>query len=45
MLMSLTCVWAAVHYWLASRTLRNDLATLYVPPATATAVPTSAAEM
>jgi hypothetical protein len=38
-------VWAAVHYWLASRTLRGDLATLYVPPATATTGPTPAAEM
>jgi hypothetical protein len=45
MLMSLTCVWAAVHYWLAARTLRGDLATLYVPPAAATGSPTPAAEM
>ena len=29
---SLTCVWAAIHYWLAARTIRNDLDTLYVPP-------------
>jgi hypothetical protein len=36
MLMSLTCVWAAVHYWLAARTLRRDLETLYVPPSSAT---------
>ena len=45
MLMSLTCVWAAVHYGLAARTLRRDLATLYVPPATAAASPVPAAEM
>ena len=45
MLMSLTCVWAAVHYWLAARTLRGDLATLYVPPAAATSSPKPAAEM
>jgi hypothetical protein len=36
MAMSLTCVWAAIHYWLAARSLRRDLDTLYVPPATAT---------
>jgi len=29
---SLTCVWAAIHYWLAARTIRQDLETLYVPP-------------
>jgi predicted MFS family arabinose efflux permease len=32
MLMSLTFVWASVHYYLASRTLRRDLETRYVPP-------------
>jgi predicted MFS family arabinose efflux permease len=32
-LMSLTFVWASLHYWLASRTLRRDLDTHYVPPA------------
>jgi predicted MFS family arabinose efflux permease len=32
MLISLTCVWAGIHYWLASRTIRKDLETLYVPP-------------
>ena len=42
MLMSLTCVWAAVHYWLAARTLRRDLETLYVPPTTATVSATPA---
>jgi predicted MFS family arabinose efflux permease len=36
MAMSLTCIWAGIHYWLASRTLRRDLETLYVPPGTAT---------
>ncbi len=29
MVMSLLCVWSAVHYVLASRTLRNDLDTHY----------------
>jgi hypothetical protein len=38
--MSLTCVWAAVHYWLASRTIRRDLQTLYVLPATEARSPT-----
>jgi predicted MFS family arabinose efflux permease len=42
MLMSLTCVWAALHYWLAARSLRRDLDTLYVPPATATVAATPA---
>jgi hypothetical protein len=32
MLMSLTFIWASVHYWLAARTLRRDLEVLYVPP-------------
>ena len=32
MLMSLTFIWASVHYYLASRTLRRDLETRYVPP-------------
>jgi len=32
-LMSLTFAWASLHYWLASRTLRRDLETHYVPPA------------
>ena len=32
MLISLSCIWAAVHYWLAARTIRQDLETLYVPP-------------
>jgi predicted MFS family arabinose efflux permease len=31
--MSLTFVWASLHYLLASRTLRRDLETHYVPPA------------
>jgi hypothetical protein len=43
MLMSLTCVWASVHYWLAARTLRRDLETLYVPPPTASVGVTPAA--
>jgi predicted MFS family arabinose efflux permease len=33
MLMSLTFIWASIHYYLAARTLRRDLATHYVPPA------------
>ena len=32
MLISISCIWAAVHYWLAARTIRQDLETLYVPP-------------
>ena len=32
MLMSLTFIWASIHYYLASRTLRRDLETRYVPP-------------
>jgi hypothetical protein len=32
MLMSLTFVWASVHYYLAARTLRRDLETRYIPP-------------
>jgi hypothetical protein len=32
MLMSLTFVWASIHYYLASRTLRADLEKRYVPP-------------
>ena len=31
MLISLSCVWAAFHYWRAARTIRQDLDTLYVP--------------
>jgi predicted MFS family arabinose efflux permease len=31
-LMSLTFIWASLHYWLASRTLKKDLETSYVPP-------------
>jgi len=31
-LIPLTCVWAGIHYWLAARTIRKDLDTLYVPP-------------
>jgi predicted MFS family arabinose efflux permease len=34
MVMSLACIWASLHYWLASRTLRRDLETFYVPPGT-----------
>jgi hypothetical protein len=33
-LMSLTFVWASLHYWLAARTLRRDLETHYIPPGT-----------
>jgi predicted MFS family arabinose efflux permease len=32
MLMSLTFIWASIHYYYASRTLRRDLETRYVPP-------------
>ena len=32
MFISLTCVWAGIHYWLAARTIRKDLETLYIPP-------------
>ena len=32
MLMSLTFLWASVHYYLAARTLRRDLKTHYIPP-------------
>lgn len=32
MLMSLTFVWASIHYYLAARTLRRDLETCYIPP-------------
>jgi hypothetical protein len=28
-------MWASLHYFLASRTLRRDLETRYVPPAAA----------
>jgi predicted MFS family arabinose efflux permease len=35
MAMSLLFVWASIHYFLASRTLRLDLERLYVPPAAA----------
>ncbi len=45
MVMSLSCVWAGVHYWLASRTLRRDLETLYVPPGSVTANPAAASEV
>jgi predicted MFS family arabinose efflux permease len=45
MVMSLSCVWAGVHYWLASRTLRRDLETLYVPPSSVTVNPAAASEM
>jgi predicted MFS family arabinose efflux permease len=31
-MMSLLFLWASLHYWLASRTLRNDLEKRYVPP-------------
>jgi hypothetical protein len=31
-----------VHYWLAARTLRRDLETLYVPPPSATVSATPA---
>lgn len=30
--MSILFFWASLHYWLASRTLRRDLDTRYVPP-------------
>jgi predicted MFS family arabinose efflux permease len=36
MLISISCIWAAVHYWLAARTIREDLETLYVPPSSKT---------
>jgi len=45
MVMSLSCVWAGVHYWLASRTLRRDLETLYVPPGSVTVNPAAASEV
>lgn len=45
MLMSLTCVWAAVHYWLAARTIRRDLQTQYVPPVTASVGAATATEL
>jgi predicted MFS family arabinose efflux permease len=32
MLMSLTFIWASVHYYFASRSLRRDLETRYTPP-------------
>jgi hypothetical protein len=32
MLMSVTFVWASIHYYLAARTLRRDLQTRYIPP-------------
>jgi hypothetical protein len=32
MLMSLSFVWASIHYYLAARTLRRDLETHYIPP-------------
>jgi predicted MFS family arabinose efflux permease len=32
MLMSLTFIWASIHYFLAARSLRRDLETRYVPP-------------
>jgi hypothetical protein len=32
MLISLSCIWAAFHYWRAARTIRQDLETLYVAP-------------
>jgi hypothetical protein len=31
MTISLSCIWAGVHYWLASRTIRKDLETFYTP--------------
>lgn len=34
-MMSLLFAWAAVHYWLAARSLREDLARQYVAPETA----------
>lgn len=39
MLMSLTFVWASIHYYLAARTLRRDLETHYVPPAATDSAP------
>jgi hypothetical protein len=33
MAVSLSCVWAGIHYWLASRTIRKDLETFYAPGA------------
>jgi hypothetical protein len=30
MAISLSCLWAGVHYWLAARTIRKDLETFYV---------------
>ena len=40
MAVSFSCVWAGMHYWLASRTIRKDLETYYAPgaaPVSATA--------
>jgi predicted MFS family arabinose efflux permease len=45
MVMSLSCVWAGIHYWLASRTLRRDLETLYVPQGPAIVKPSVASEV
>jgi predicted MFS family arabinose efflux permease len=45
MVMSLSCVWAGVHYWLASRTLRRDLETLYVPPGSIIVNPAASSEV
>jgi hypothetical protein len=45
MVTSLSCAWAGVHYWLASRTLRRDLQALYVPPGSVTAKSAAAAEV
>jgi predicted MFS family arabinose efflux permease len=38
MTMSLTFVWASLHYFLAAKTLRRDLETRYVPPGAALGV-------
>jgi hypothetical protein len=46
MLMSLTFIWASVHYYLAARTLRHDLETRYIPPGGAVnATPTAPAKV
>ena len=45
MAMSLTCIWAGIHYWLASRSLRRDLETLYVPPDSAAVGPSAPSEV
>lgn len=46
MLMSLTFIWASIHYYLAARALRRDLETRYIPPGGAIeAAPTAPAKV